>query len=205
MNINNDTEKPYGTYLRYKCVSKRSDKDKIELKIIYLIRNYAFTKSALVNEINKTYNMTENEILEIYENIKIKYPHLKRFEDLHMLSSNKDFEFLPPKLKLSFEEYQKNVLVRNSSIFKYSSITIDYLEKLNDFKKLVADKLNIELSILSNMSINKINNLIEKSSIDVSYYSNKSDEFVDWLNNISIKRPCDFKKDKQCQKIEINI
>jgi len=76
---------------------------------------------------------------------------------------------------------------------KYDDLKINHFEKINNFKKLVADKLNIDLSILLNMSVDKICELVDKSSIDY----NEVDGFVDWTNNNNIGfMPCDFKKNK---------
>jgi len=73
----NDKSK-FGTYLRYKRVSKYENQARIEQRIMYFIRNYEFTEKALIDEIGKQFNITEEKAIEEYERVKTKYPHLKK-------------------------------------------------------------------------------------------------------------------------------
>ena len=73
----NDKSK-FGTYLRYKRVSKYENQARIEQRIMYFIRNFEFTEKSLANEIGKQFNITEEKALEEYELVKQKYPNLKK-------------------------------------------------------------------------------------------------------------------------------
>lgn len=73
----NDKSK-FGTYLRYKRVSKYENQARIEQRIMYFIRNYEFTEKSLTNEISKQFNITEDKAFEEYERVKSKYPNLKK-------------------------------------------------------------------------------------------------------------------------------
>ena len=68
----------FGTYLRYKRVSKYENQARIEQRIMYFIRNFEFTEKALANEISKQFNITEDKALEEYERVKSRYPNLKK-------------------------------------------------------------------------------------------------------------------------------
>ena len=68
----------FGTYLRYKRVSKYENQARIEQRIMYFIRNFEFTEKALANEIGKQFNITEAKAIEEYERVKAKYPNLKK-------------------------------------------------------------------------------------------------------------------------------
>jgi hypothetical protein len=68
----------YGTYLRYKRVSKYDNQARIEQRIMYFIRNFEFTEKNLIDELEKQFNITEQKAMEEYERVKAKYPHLKR-------------------------------------------------------------------------------------------------------------------------------
>lgn len=68
----------FGTYLRYKRVSKYENQARIEQRIMYFIRNFEFTEKALANEISKQFNITEEKALEEYERVKQRYPNLKK-------------------------------------------------------------------------------------------------------------------------------
>ncbi len=77
-NVQESKFSKFGTYLRYKKISNYENKLKIEQKIKYFIKNYDFTYQELVDEISKIFNITEdNAILEI-DNVKKKYPNIKK-------------------------------------------------------------------------------------------------------------------------------
>jgi hypothetical protein len=73
----NDKSK-FGTYLRYKRVSKYENQTRIEQRIMYFIRNFEFTEKSLANEISKQFNITEDKAFEEYEKVKARYPNLKK-------------------------------------------------------------------------------------------------------------------------------
>lgn len=68
----------YGTYLRYKRVSKYENSAKMEQRIIYFIKNYEFTEEQLITEISKQFNITEERSQEEIERVRSKYPTLKK-------------------------------------------------------------------------------------------------------------------------------
>ena len=77
--IQKDIDKSkFGTYLRYKKVSKYENQAKIEQRILYFMRNFEYTEQQLVNEIAKQFNITMQKAEEEYEKIKQKHPHVKK-------------------------------------------------------------------------------------------------------------------------------
>ncbi len=68
----------FGTYLRYKRVSKYENKTKIEHRIIFFMRNYEYDDQSLANEISKEFNITEEQAFEEIEGVRDKYPNLKK-------------------------------------------------------------------------------------------------------------------------------
>jgi len=79
----------YGTYLRYKRVSKYENKARIEQRILYFMRNYNYTDKSLSDEISKQFNITmENAMTEInrvidkYKPIKKSRKILKKLENI---------------------------------------------------------------------------------------------------------------------------
>lgn len=74
----NSDKSKFGTYLRYKRVSKYENQARIEQRIMYFIRNFEFTEKSLANEISKQFNITEEKALEEYERVKQRYPNLKK-------------------------------------------------------------------------------------------------------------------------------
>jgi hypothetical protein len=64
-----DTKSKYGSYLRYKRVSKFDNSAKIEQRILSYMRNFDFEDDILAEEISKQFNITNEKSLE--EIIKI--------------------------------------------------------------------------------------------------------------------------------------
>jgi hypothetical protein len=73
----NDKSK-YGTYLRYKRISKYDNEAKIENRIIHFLRNYEFVPNILATEISKQFNITEKMALQNIEDVVKKHPLLKK-------------------------------------------------------------------------------------------------------------------------------
>jgi hypothetical protein len=77
------TEKgKYGTYLRYKRVSRYENQNKIEQRVLYLIKNYDYNDQSLGNEISKQFNITMERASEEIERVKLKYPSVKKSRKL---------------------------------------------------------------------------------------------------------------------------
>lgn len=73
----NDKSK-FGTYLRYKRVSKYENRTKIEHRIIFFMRNYEYDDQSLANEISKEFNITEEQAFLEIENVREKYPNIRK-------------------------------------------------------------------------------------------------------------------------------
>lgn len=73
-----EEESKYGTYLRYKRITKYDNEAKIEHRVVYFLRNYEFNLKALANEISKQFNITEKKATEHIEKVRIKYPVIKK-------------------------------------------------------------------------------------------------------------------------------
>ena len=63
----------YGTYLRYKRIDNYDTEQRIELKIIYFLKNFEFNVNSLAVELSKQYNITEKEALEKINEVKSKF------------------------------------------------------------------------------------------------------------------------------------
>lgn len=68
----------FGTYLRYKRVSKYENQARIEQRIMYFMRNYEYQEQLLANEISKQFNITEERAKEEIEKVKNRYPNIKK-------------------------------------------------------------------------------------------------------------------------------
>jgi hypothetical protein len=73
-----ESKSKYGTYLRYRRVSKYESSARIEHRIIYFMRNYEYTDRTLADEMSKQFNITEQKAMEEIKRVKEKYPLVKR-------------------------------------------------------------------------------------------------------------------------------
>lgn len=68
----------FGTYLRYKKVNDYDNKNKMEQRILYFMKNYDYTEKEFILEISKQFNITEQIALEEYNKVKSKFPTVKK-------------------------------------------------------------------------------------------------------------------------------
>ncbi|AYV76856.1 MAG: early transcription factor VETF large subunit [Barrevirus sp.] len=74
-----DVEKgKFGTYLRYKRVTKYENQAKIEQRVLYLMRNYDYTDTILISEISKQFNITVDRASEEIDRVVSKYPTIRK-------------------------------------------------------------------------------------------------------------------------------
>lgn len=67
-----------GTYLRYKRISNYDNYDKIEVRILYLMKNFDINSKQLVDQIIKEFNLLEDVAIKFIEKTKQKYPVIKK-------------------------------------------------------------------------------------------------------------------------------
>lgn len=168
----NDKSK-YGTYLRYKRISKYENETNLEKKILYFLRNYEVNEKMLVLEIAKQFNITEKIANEKINNVVAKYPNLKRsrnvlkkFEDLP--------KYKPPGIGIDIQgksrsnykmrisgarsQHQLNSIILFMNILIYLYIET-YLYKKQD-KQLIKDKLKQLINIAKRR--NKVEDILEE-------------------------------------------
>ena len=63
----------YGTYLRYKRISKFENRIKMHLRILYFFRNFELSDRELVDEVAKQFNITPEEAAKEIDYVKDKY------------------------------------------------------------------------------------------------------------------------------------
>jgi len=63
----------YGTYLRYKRVSKYENRTKMHLRILYFLRNYELNDRELIDEISKQFNFTPDVAAKELDYVREKY------------------------------------------------------------------------------------------------------------------------------------
>jgi hypothetical protein len=137
------TTSKYGTYLRYKRVSKFENEAKVKHRIIHFIKNYEYTEISLIKEIAKQFNLSEKKSAELIEEVKTEHPVIKKSrKELKKLDVNiQGRSRLNYKIRISGAR-NKNQLNRivtfmNKLIFLYIET---YLNKNKQYSNL-KDKL----------------------------------------------------------------
>jgi hypothetical protein len=70
----------YGSYLRYKRVSKFESTGKIEQRILSYIRNFDFEDDILVDEISKQFNITTEKAKEEVQKVRNNFPTITKLK-----------------------------------------------------------------------------------------------------------------------------
>ena len=97
----------FGTYLRYKRVSKYENKTKIEHRIVFFMRNYEFNDKSLANEISKEFNITEELAMTEIVSVKNKYPYLKKSRKILKKLENIP-KYKPPGIGIDIQGKTRN-------------------------------------------------------------------------------------------------
>ncbi len=163
----------YGTYLRYKKISKYDNSVKIEKRVLHFIKNYDMTPQALISEISKQFNITEERAQNEIEMTKTKYPFLKKArKQLKKLDTLPKYKL--PGISIDIQGKQKeNYKIRISGarsieqlnrITQFMNVLIylyveTYLLKLPERKKL-RDKLKELTNIASRR--NKVSDVVKR-------------------------------------------
>lgn len=106
--VKKDTEKSkFGTYLRYKRVSKYENQARIEQRILYFMRNYDYTDQSLANEISKQFNITLERASEEIDRVRNKYPNIKKSRKILKKLENIP-KYKPPGIGIDIQGKQRD-------------------------------------------------------------------------------------------------
>jgi hypothetical protein len=106
--VKKETEKSkFGTYLRYKRVSKYENQARIEQRILYFMRNYDYTDQSLANEISKQFNITLDRAIEEIDRVRNKYPNIKKSRKVLKKLENIP-KYKPPGIGIDIQGKQRD-------------------------------------------------------------------------------------------------
>jgi hypothetical protein len=147
-----NTKSKYGTYLRFKRISKYDNESRIENRIIYFLRNYEFIPHIIVELLTKQFNITDKVALEKIVMIKAKNPMLKKSRKVLKKLDNIP-KYKPPGIGIDIQgktrdsykirisgarsEYQLNQILNFIHVFMYLYIDT-YLFKNKSRKNLIS-------------------------------------------------------------------
>jgi hypothetical protein len=97
----------FGTYLRYKRVSKYENQNRIEQRVLYFMRNYDYNDQSLSNEISKQFNITLDRAMEEIERVRGKYPNIKRSRKILKKLENIP-KYKPPGIGIDIQGKQRD-------------------------------------------------------------------------------------------------
>ena len=98
-----DTKSKYGSYLRYKRVSKFDNTAKIEQRILSYMRNFDFEDDILAEEISKQFNITNERSLEEIKKVREKFPNLGKVKKTTLKKSDEVPKFKPPGIGIDIQ------------------------------------------------------------------------------------------------------
>ena len=97
----------FGTYLRYKRVSKYENKIKIEHRIVFFMRNYEYNDQSLANEISKEFNITEEQAYVEIQSVREKYLTIKKSRKILKKMENIP-KYKPPGIGIDIQGKSRN-------------------------------------------------------------------------------------------------
>ncbi len=150
-----EAKSKYGTYLRYKRVSKFENQGKIEQKILSYIRNFDFEDDVLGEEISKQFNITIEKAKEEIVKVRTKFPTIPKGKKSQFKKSESLPKFklegigidiqgkIPEKYKIRIsgareqDQLERIIIFMNILMFLYSET---YIKKNPEYQE-IRDKL----------------------------------------------------------------
>ncbi len=164
----------FGTYLRYKRISKFENRTKLHLRILYFLRNYELNERELIDEISKQFNITHEQTIKELDFVKERYGKAikkskKLFKKLKSLPKSK-----PPGIGIDIQG-------RDTDKYKIritGARTKAQLEEIVSFMKVLIF-IYTETYLMKKKSYEKIKDLL-KSLTKIARRRNKVIELVNY-------------------------
>lgn len=163
----------FGTYLRYKRVSKYENQLKIEQKILYFMRNYEYIEQLLIDEIVKQFNISVERAVEEIEKVKSKYPNIKKSRNI-LKKIDTYAKHKPPGIGIDIQGKQRDrYKVRISGVRD-----VGQLERIISFYETLM-YLYYETYLVKNPEYQVFKEKLEKLT-SIAKRRNKVSEYVDY-------------------------
>jgi hypothetical protein len=98
-----ETKSKYGSYLRYKRVSKFENQGKIEQRILTYLKNFDFDDDLLSEEISKQFNITSDKAKDEIVKVRGKFPNVIKGKKAQLKASDDIPKFKPPGIDISIQ------------------------------------------------------------------------------------------------------
>ena len=165
------TSSKYGTYLRYKRVSKFENEAKVKHRIIHFIKNYEYTELSLIKEIARQFNISEKKSAELIEEVKTEHPVIKK--------SRKELKKLENAPKYNHPGIDVNIQGRSRLNYKIRISGARNKNQLNRITNFMNKLIYLYIETYLNKN-KKYSNLKEKlkSLTNIAKRRNKVDDVV---------------------------
>ena len=178
-----NTSSKYGTYLRYKRISKYDNRAKMHLRILYFLRNYELNDRELIDEISKQFNITTEFTVKEIDFVRERYGKVikkskKLLKKLKTLPKSK-----PPGIGIDIqgrdrEKYKIRITgARNKDqldeIVTFIKVLIYLYVETYLYKKIKYQKLKETLKLLTNIASrrNKVVEIVNYDSTNITVKS----------------------------------
>jgi len=173
-----DTKSKYGSYLRYKRVSKFDNTVKIEQRILSYMRNFDFEDDILAEEISKQFNITNERALEEIKKVRDKFPNLGKVKKNVLKKSDEIPKFKPPGIGIDIQgKVPEKYKIRISGAREQTQ-----LERIIIFMNILM-YLYCETYINKNSEYQEIKNKLKKLT-NIAKRRGKVEEIVNYQKEI---------------------
>ena len=173
INTEKELSSKFGTYLRYKRISKYDNRIKIHLRILYFIRNYEINDRELIDEIAKQFNITIDIATQELNYVRDKYNAvIKRSNKLLKKLKTLPKSIKPPGIGIDIqgrdrEKYKIRITgARNkeqlTEIIDFMKVLIHLYVETYLYKKKEYQKIKETLKTLTKIASrrNKVNDVV---------------------------------------------
>ena len=186
----NETSK-YGTYLRYKRISKYDNRIKLQLRILYFLRNFDINEKEIIEEISKQFNITIEDAVKEMEYVKDKYSKVikrssKMSKKMKVLPKSK-----PPGIGIDIQgRDRENYKIRITGA--RDKLQLDEIVQFMD----VLIYLYVETYLYKNKDYQQLKDMLKKLT-NIATRRNKVSTIVDYDMSIkTVKNIINLDKDR---------
>lgn len=169
----------YGTYLRYKRISKYDNKIKMHMRILYFLRNYDLGDKELLNEITKQFNLTPEIAAKEIDFVREKFNKIIKKSSKMQKKMTKITKSKPPGVGIDIQGREKdNYKIRITGARDKSQL-IEIIEFMR-----VLIYLYVETYLYKNPEYTKIRTILSTLN-KIAKRRNKVVEIVEYENETS--------------------
>ena len=168
----------YGTYLRYKRISKYDNRTKMHLRILYFLRNYDLNDRELIDEISKQYNITIDVAAKELDIVREKYQKIIRKSSKLMNKIKSMPKSKPPGIGIDIQGRDRD----NYKIRITGARNKEQLDEIIDFMKVLI-YLYVEIYLYKNKDLLSIKDTL-RTLTKIAKRRNKVSDIVEYDTSI---------------------